>query len=606
MRVLYATLPGRFPTVTYDPGSWWDIITSEGGHSVTAHSLNHDWWRLVMSPTFVRLILAPLSAPDSRHRRIAWRINGLDVECAASRAEASLGRLKDRDTYRSQVDYIAALSPIATYLDVINRVQSEFHIDVDVGPRVRDLDYTDSRTLVGYALGPSLLARTVEAAVDLVRSDSDVVLFSVCSPEDLLTGLITARVMRDRRPGTHISLIDHGYENFSLSGSIESLRATGALTGVFNTIIASKDERDETVPALLDAIARGASPAGIIGRRDVRVPRRQSERDGKSFPPLPTFAPEPILWTRVSKRRCYWSRCTFCTQNAKFTGSKAPTHGEILANLDRIATYARSGYQKFMFSDEAISPSSLALLAEAISRRGLEIRWACRSKLERAHTPELFRQLRKAGCFEILFGIESVVPRILGLMDKVADGIDEAHVSGAFRAMTESGIGVHVTLIAAFPGETLVELRQTVAFIATALATSGGATFALNQFELLAETPIARSPNRFGIRNVGVPGDVAAPLSYELASHLAAEGASVLAAMADIREELDTALGWSQIEGQPGGALARHLYFYSGHGAIFKSREDNPFGTILRAARRAASSVSAADGTERLPVELAE
>ncbi len=142
----------------------------------------------------------------------------------------------------------------------------------------------------------------------------------------------------------------------------------------------------------------------------------------------------------------------FCSQNAKFDTPQAPARSEILASLDRVTAYSDAGYKQFMFSDEAISPSSLNLIADEIAKRGLQIKWACRSKMERAHTPDMFRRLGESGCFEILFGLETISPRILILMDKLTEGLDEERVVAIFRAITDAKVCVHVTLLAAFHG----------------------------------------------------------------------------------------------------------------------------------------------------------
>lgn len=584
MRILYATPPGRLPTVNYDPGPWWDGVASDAAYDVVCHSLNFDWWTVLIGPGFARVLLEPLSPLERRHREAAWRANRIDVDALAAAAARSLEQLQSAVAYRSDDSYLDTLAPLARFIETINQLQSEFHLDVDVGPRVRRLDYSDSRTLISYSRSSGFLSRTIDAAIANCPAQYDAVLFSITSPEDLLSTLITARKLRARQPDAHISLVDHGYENFSLNGTIETLRARRTLDDVFDTVIASRDERDETVPALLKAIETGTAPKGIIGRRDVSATTRGLSSKIAPFLPLPTFAPEPILWTRVSKRRCYWSRCTFCSQNAKFDTPQAPARSEILASLDRVSAYSDAGYKQFMFSDEAISPSSLNLIADEITKRGLQIKWACRSKMERAHTPDMFRRLGESGCFEILFGLETISPRILILMDKVTEGLDEERVAAIFRAMTDAKVGVHITLIAAFPGETVDEVRQTTSFVGKTLSDCTNATFALNHFQLLPDTPIARAPEMFGLSAVSGSGDICGPLSFQLDPSLAEEGERVVGAMPEIRAELDTRLGWSRLEARDGGALARHLYFYSGHGAVFKARDVNPFANPLHQA----------------------
>jgi Radical SAM superfamily len=588
MRILYATPPGRFPTVAYDPGPWWDSIAADSRYKLSSYSINFDWWSVLVGDSFARLLLEPLSPLERQHRRAAWRANELDVDSHAAAAAATLKQFQSSTVYLSQPSYLETLAPLAAFFDVIDRVQSEFRINVDVGPQVRGIDYSDSRSLVAYSATSGLLSRTIDAAIAGVPATYDAVLFSITGPEDLLTALMAARKLRTLRPAAHISLVDHGYESFSLSGAIETLRAKCSLDSVFDTVIASKDERDEVVPALLEALEGGAKPKGFIRRGDIPAASRTPAAKVTPFPVPPTFAPEPILWTRLSKRRCYWSRCTFCSQNAKFETPQAPTHTEILASLDRVAAYAEAGYRQFMFADEALSPSSLNLVADEIRRRGLRIKWACRSKMERAHTSDLFHRLGESGCFEILFGLESVSPRILKLMDKVTDGLDEERVAATFRAMTAAKVGIHVTFIAAFPSETVEEVRRTVAFVGNTLSACENATFALNHFQLFPDTPIARTPHEFGLRSISKPGDIFGPLSYKLAPALADAGENLGTELPNIRHELDAQLGWFDLEAKPGGSLGRHLYFYSGHGAIFKSRGDNPFSNPLRATKNAA------------------
>ena len=94
--------------------------------------------------------------------------------------------------------------------------------------------------------------------------------------------------------------------------------------------------------------------------------------------------------------------------------------------------------------------------------------------------------------------------------------------------MTDAKVGVHVTLIAAFPGETVDEVRQTTSFVGKTLSDCTNATFALNHFQLLPDTPIARAPERFGLSAVSGSGDICGPLSFQLDPSLAEEGERVV------------------------------------------------------------------------------
>ena len=300
-------------------------------------------------------------------------------------------------------------------------------------------------------------------------------------------------------------------------------------------------------------------------------------------PPLPSFSPEPILWTRLSKRRCYWSRCTYCTQNAKYDDPRAPSRPEILRTLDRVEACIAAGYRYFYFADEALSPSTLRLLAEQIDARGLKFRWACRCKLEKAHTAELFERLGKSGCYEILYGLETTSNRILKLMDKFVEGIDEPEIGEVFGAMETAGIGIHVNLIGGYPGDTVEETKKSVDFLIREFSRRRNGTYVLNKFTALVETPVVQEPEKFGLSRVFESGDIAQSYEFELGADIRMATGEVVNQIPKLQKRLNDELGWSSIGRGPEGSLALELYFGSGHGAIFKSRPDNPFANPLLA-----------------------
>lgn len=583
MRVLALTPPGRFPSVALDTGLWWDRVAASGRHDLLRFSANYTWWRVVCSARFKALALGSLNAMDRIKRRAEWRAQGIALAEDAEAAGRSLDLLETTQTFRSAEDYIASLSGLASYLPALNLAQAEFRVSIAEGPAVNDLFYADSGPLVRYSEFDSLLAATVRAALDCCPDDVGFVALSISSPQDLLTALIAARVLRKRNPAVHISLVDHGYENFSLHAHIESLRKAMTLDSVFDTVIVSKDDRDDLVPALIDAIAEGRTIRGYLTRDSLPVRAPDPREMFHPPPPLPSFSPEPILWTRLSKRRCYWSRCTYCTQNAKYDDPRAPSRAEILRTLDRVEACIAAGYRYFYFSDEALSPSTLRLLAEQIDARGLKFRWACRCKLEKAHTPELFERLGKSGCYEILYGLETTSNRILKLMDKYVEGIDEPEIGEVFRAMEAAGIGIHVNLIGGYPGDTVEETRKSVDFLIREFSQRRGGTYVLNKFDALVETPIVQQPEKFGLARVLESGDIAQSYEFELDAEIRASTTEVFNEIPRLQRRLNDELGWSALANGPEGPLALELYFGSGHGAIFKSRADNPFANPLLA-----------------------
>jgi hypothetical protein len=403
----------------------------------------------------------------------------------------------------------------------------------------------------------------------------DFLAVSITSAESLLTGMIAVRLLRAQNPHMHVCLADHGYENFSLHAHMEKLRESHALDQLFDTIVEAKDDRDTVLPQIIEAVAAGAPPRGFIKAGGI-ASASPPVRSRNPPPPLPTFTPEPVLFTRLSRRRCYWNRCTFCTQNTKYDDPKAASRLEVPNTLDRLTAFLQAGYKNIVFSDEAIAPGTLKILCEEIEKRKLDFRWTCRCRLELSHTRELFERMRAAGCYEILFGLESISTRVQKLMDKHLEGMDEARVKRIFRDLDAAGLAVHVTLIAGFPGDSLPESEHTVDFVIDALRGLRNATFYLNRFSLFPDTIVVREPGRFGIAAVQANGDMPSRYAYTLDPTTHEKTSPVLEQFPRLHDKLVEGLGWRCLGKGAAAKAAQLLYFTSGCGAIFKTQRPNP------------------------------
>jgi hypothetical protein len=577
LRILAIAPPGGLPTRTYDPGLWWDAVSARDRHELHFFNASYDWWRVACSRGFVALVLNQLGVLGRVHQRALWWERKIDVEAYADAASRALDELTRPAAYQTIADYLATLAPIARHLDALNAAQSELYLEHEFGPVVRNLDYDSSATLAHYSRTDTVLSRSIEMALAQCPTQLGFVAFAVTDRLDLLTSLITARILRKLNPGVHVCLADHGYENYSLHAHIDALRSAGTFDSIFDTVIAQKDDRDDLVPALIDAIEAGDPPRGYLTRADFPEPSSPPPRRSSPPPLSPTFAPEPVFFTRLSARRCYWNKCVYCTQNSKFADTRAPSHSEIRQSLDRIEQLIAIGYRKFRFADEALSPSTLRLLASEIERRKLNFHWACRCKLERAHVPDLFERVAKAGCFEILYGLESTSPRVLKLMGKYTDGVGEQRIAEVFRAMSSVGIAAYIALIGGFPGDTLVDTEGSVNFLIQQASNLRGATYALNKFALFVDTPIAKIPEQYGIEEMVAKGDIAKRFDYKLAPHIRETTSEVVRSLPRLRKRLDDAFGWTPLLQTPEGRMARQLYFASGHSAIFRTMKANPF-----------------------------
>lgn len=100
-------------------------------------------------------------------------------------------------------------------------------------------------------------------------------------------------------------------------------------------------------------------------------------------------------------------------------------------------------------------------ICEGISRRGLDIEWTCRSRVNLLDE-EILSKASHAGCREINIGIESAVPEILQGINKQ---IEVEQVKNAVKLCNKYGIRVLGFFMFGNPGETEESLKKTIDFM---------------------------------------------------------------------------------------------------------------------------------------------
>ena len=154
-------------------------------------------------------------------------------------------------------------------------------------------------------------------------------------------------------------------------------------------------------------------------------------------------------------------------------------------------------------------------------------------------------------------------------MRKCTAGVPPDRVRDILQAMNELGLGVHVNLLAAFPGDTPRELNEQIEFCLDALRDMRRATFTLNRFVLFPGTPVANQPGEFGVVLDGAAGDMPSHYDYHLTPQLQADETAVDGLVAAGQERLFTELGWRNLGTGPGrgGRRVAVLRFRARHPA---------------------------------------
>jgi len=99
-------------------------------------------------------------------------------------------------------------------------------------------------------------------------------------------------------------------------------------------------------------------------------------------------------------------------------------------------------------------------LCQRIIDRKLDISWTCESRMDTIDE-EMLRIMKKAGCWQISYGVESGSQRLLDIIHK---GITKEKVIETFKITKKIGISIRGFFMLGLPTETVEESYQTIKF----------------------------------------------------------------------------------------------------------------------------------------------
>ena len=239
-------------------------------------------------------------------------------------------------------------------------------------------------------------------------------------------------------------------------------------------------EGEQTLSELLDAFAEGGSLEGVRGivRREGGAPRvnppRPFLKDLDRLPPpawdllegFPRrYAPAPFKTRRlpaaslVTSRGCP-NKCIFCDRSvfgARCHGHSAAYVTEMMEDLHR-----RHGVREFAFEDDTFVTFGRRLreICEGLIASKAGFSWTCLGRVDHV-SPENLALMKRAGCWQVSFGIESGSQAIL---DAIGKRVTLEQIRDAVRMTRKAGILAKGFFIVGHPGETRETLEATVRF----------------------------------------------------------------------------------------------------------------------------------------------
>ncbi len=171
------------------------------------------------------------------------------------------------------------------------------------------------------------------------------------------------------------------------------------------------------------------------------------------FPRLPVA-------TIAASRGCPF-HCKFCDTSTFGAQVRAYSPERVFEMIQHLQS--RYGVRHILFVDDLFLASKprTRKLCELILSTGTRITWSCTARVDTVK-PDILELMKKAGCWEISFGLESGSNEVLQRMDKAAD---IARSEQALRWTAAAGIRTKGLFILGYPGETVETIRVTKEFI---------------------------------------------------------------------------------------------------------------------------------------------
>ncbi len=239
--------------------------------------------------------------------------------------------------------------------------------------------------------------------------------------------------------------------------------------------IVVRKEGEYTIVELAQKIAAGQSVHDVTGttcRKNgeiIRNPDRPyiEDLDALPFPALHLWPIErlrsygEVIFPLTTSRGCvYW--CNFCTAvrmfGRRYRMRSSKNVADELEFLNK--TY---GANHFTFYDDAftVDQNRTEELCNEILNRNLKIRWNCETRVDMV-TKDLLSKMKKAGCTDVWFGVESGSQKVINAMDK---GIMIEQTVRAFKWAHEVGLMTVANVILGIPTETEESAWETVKFV---------------------------------------------------------------------------------------------------------------------------------------------
>ena len=199
---------------------------------------------------------------------------------------------------------------------------------------------------------------------------------------------------------------------------------------------------------------------GIAFRKQGNVVRTEAAPLTRNLDRLPNPA-KYFDYQYVSSTRGCPGNCTFCG-SPRFWGHRVRFHSPDYF-IEQLELLSRKGISFFYFSDDTftIKKNRVIEICKKILERNLRITWVAISRVNIVDE-EILYWMRRAGCIQISYGVESGSETIRNLLCK---NIKTNQIKKAFALTIRYGILARAYFIYGSPGESWATIKETMDLI---------------------------------------------------------------------------------------------------------------------------------------------
>ncbi|MFH1671319.1 MAG: radical SAM protein [Candidatus Portnoybacteria bacterium] len=174
------------------------------------------------------------------------------------------------------------------------------------------------------------------------------------------------------------------------------------------------------------------------------------------YPALGSYKRKPSFGM-ITSRGCP-GRCTFCKGNILGEVIRFKSPEKIIEEIEYLQK--NYGIKDVTFYDDTFTSSKKRVMefCRLLKDKSIDLTWCCFSRVDTVDL-EMLREMKKAGCYQMMYGVESADPQILANINK---RISLEKVEETVANTKKAGIEIRLAFMLGNPGETEETIQKTI------------------------------------------------------------------------------------------------------------------------------------------------